>query len=167
MSEKTDVADLRHGCRWRPDTPGLSELRAGPRMQTRLSRPDAKALRMGAGAGGIEQYLNFALRGLHATMNLRFEAVRAGGRQVLSESPRDRKHREKGERCRCQTKNQNRSRRQTRAHRRAAKAFHSRSRLVSPRTRGLSPRTRGLSHKTKYRRRIRRSTEAASRSPAG
>ncbi len=160
MSEKTDVADLRHDCRWRPDTPGLSELRAGPRMQTRLSRPDAKALRMGAGAGGIEQYLNFALRGLHATMNLRFEAVRAGGRQVLSESPRDRKHREKGERCRCQTKNQNRSRRQTRAHRRAANAFHSRSRLVSPRTRGLS-------HKTKYRRRIRRSTEAASRSPAG
>ena len=160
MSEKTDVADLRHGCRWRPDTPGLSELRAGPRMQTRLSRPDAKALRMGAGAGGIEQYLNFALRGLHATMNLHFEAARAGGHQVLSESPQDRKHREKGERCRCQTKNQNRSRRQTRAHRRAAKAFHSRSRLVSPRTRGLS-------HKTKYRRRIRRSTEAASRSPAG
>ena len=167
MSEKTDVADLRHGCRWRPDTPGLSELRAGPRMRAHLSRPDAKALRMGAGAGEIEQYLNFALRGLHATMNLHFEAVRAGGRQVLSELPRDRKHREKGERCRCQTKNQNRSRRQTRAHRRAAKAFHSRSRLVSPRTKGLSHRTKGLSHRTKYRRRIRRSTEAASRSPAG
>lgn len=131
------------------------------------SRQDAKALRMSAGAGEIEQYLNFALRGLHATMNLHFEAVRAGGRQVLSELPRDRKHREKGERCRCQTKNQNRSRRQTRAHRRAAKAFHSRSRLVSPRTKGLSHRTRGLSHRTKYRRRIRRSTEAASRSPAG
>ena len=81
MSEKTDVADLRHGCRWRPDAPGLSEIRAGPRMQAHLSRPDAKALRMGTGAGGIEQYLNFAPRGLHATMSLHFEALRAGGRQ--------------------------------------------------------------------------------------
>ena len=120
-----------------------------------------EALHTRTDAGGAEWYLSFALAGLHATISLHFEVVHAEGHRVQSGSPRDRKYREKGERCRCQTKTRSKDRRQTRthraSHRQAAKAFHSRRRPFSPRTRAPSP---------KDRRRPPRATEAPSRSPA-
>lgn len=156
---------MRHGCRRRLDSLDHPSFEQAEDARS-LEPADARALH--TDADRAEWYLNFAFVRLHATMSWHSKVVHAGGHQVRSGSPRDLKHREKGERCHCQTKTNSKDHcqtktrskyhRQTKTIRRTAKAFHNRRRPISHKTRGPSP---------KDRCRPRRPTEAASRSPAG